>query len=402
MSAHRYRLSKDYARDAAGAVAASAHLFFYVTGTTTPLDTYSDAGLSSANTNPVVADSAGLFGDIFLGNGGPFKAVLKNSGETVTYFTEDPIYRARVWHYLAALPSVNWPGMLVVLSTDNHLYERNIADSGWNDRGDADAAINAATVTETLTGTSTAKAVTPDALAGVWQRGANLTPSGGTVTLDSGGGGVFNVAAGNFSAISSAQGGRAVLFVFGGASVITYNATSMILPGSANITTVAGDCGLFVNEAAADASGSNWRCVWFDRRSGSSVNITDHVSTQSAMETGTEITSAVTPGRVQYHPGVAKFWVNATANSTTINASHNVTSVADTATGRMTVTIATNFNTASWVCHVSIENVAAGNQMPCIESGGQAAGTVIVECRNGSAALQDPAFWHVSGFGDQA
>ena len=43
-----------------------AQLFFYEAGTTTKLDTYSNKDLTVANANPVVADSAGRFGDIWL------------------------------------------------------------------------------------------------------------------------------------------------------------------------------------------------------------------------------------------------------------------------------------------------------------------------------------------------
>ena len=43
---------------------------------------------------------------------------------------------------------------------------------------------------------------------------------------------------------------------FSGALTLTYNATSLILPGAGNITTVAGDAALFIS----DASG-NWRCL---------------------------------------------------------------------------------------------------------------------------------------------
>jgi hypothetical protein len=41
-------------------------LNFYTTGTTTPLDTYTTSALSVTNTNPVVADSNGLFASIYL------------------------------------------------------------------------------------------------------------------------------------------------------------------------------------------------------------------------------------------------------------------------------------------------------------------------------------------------
>lgn len=47
---------------------------------------------------------------------------------------------------------------------------------------------------------------------------------------------------------------------FTGALILTHNATSLILPGAANITTVAGNMGIFVSEGSG-----NWRCVSFTR-----------------------------------------------------------------------------------------------------------------------------------------
>jgi hypothetical protein len=43
-----------------------AKMYFYEPGTSTPKDTYSDEALTTPNTNPVIADSQGQFGDIFL------------------------------------------------------------------------------------------------------------------------------------------------------------------------------------------------------------------------------------------------------------------------------------------------------------------------------------------------
>lgn len=45
---------------------------------------------------------------------------------------------------------------------------------------------------------------------------------------------------------------------FAGALTLTYNATSLILPGAANITTAAGDVATFVS-----LGGGNWRCVGY-------------------------------------------------------------------------------------------------------------------------------------------
>ena len=53
---------------------------------------------------------------------------------------------------------------------------------------------------------------------------------------------------------------------FSGILTITYSATSLILPGAANITTAAGDTALFVSEG-----GGNWRCIGYDKASGQAV-----------------------------------------------------------------------------------------------------------------------------------
>jgi hypothetical protein len=52
--------------DANGVPMAGAQLQFYVTGTTTPTPAYSDATLGTPLSNPVVADSGGLFVPIWL------------------------------------------------------------------------------------------------------------------------------------------------------------------------------------------------------------------------------------------------------------------------------------------------------------------------------------------------
>lgn len=65
-------------------------LYFYATGTDTPLNTYSDSTLLIANTNPVVLDEAGRPGSIFLQNLA-YKVVLKDVDLNVIW-TMDPVY----------------------------------------------------------------------------------------------------------------------------------------------------------------------------------------------------------------------------------------------------------------------------------------------------------------------
>lgn len=76
------------------------------------------------------------------------------------------------------------------------------------------------------------------------------------------------------------------------------------------------------------------------------------VATQSDQETATSTTTAVSPGRQHFHPSAAKCWLNCD-NAGTINASYNITSITDTGTGVVTVTIATDFSSANYALTVS-------------------------------------------------
>lgn len=76
--------------DSAGAPYAGGLLYFYASGTSTPLDTYSDSSLAIPNTNPVVLDSAGAAGDVFLQDL-TYKVVLQDSN-AVQVWTADPVY----------------------------------------------------------------------------------------------------------------------------------------------------------------------------------------------------------------------------------------------------------------------------------------------------------------------
>ncbi|MDB5607776.1 MAG: hypothetical protein JWP25_4676 [Bradyrhizobium sp.] len=76
--------------DNTGLPYAGGSLTFYASGTSTPLATYSDRALSAANTNPVVLDSAGRAGNIFLQNLA-YKVVLADVNNA-TIWTADPVY----------------------------------------------------------------------------------------------------------------------------------------------------------------------------------------------------------------------------------------------------------------------------------------------------------------------
>lgn len=75
---------------------------------------------------------------------------------------------------------------------------------------------------------------------------------------------------------------------FTGILTLTHNATGLILPGSANIVTAAGDIAEFVR-----ISGSDWQCIAYHRATGLPLN----KSSQAQAEGGTDDTSVMTPLR---------------------------------------------------------------------------------------------------------
>lgn len=130
------------------------------------------------------------------------------------------------------------------------------------------------------------------------------------------------------------------------------------------------------------------------------------IATQADQETGSSVVLAVTPGRQHFHPSACKFWANVTgAGSPALSASYNVTSVADTNTGRMTVTIATDFSSAAW----SLGGTGIGSTTvtsAAMQWGvSKAAGSIEIDNSDLSATpvVEDPTVgYDIQGFGDQA
>ena len=96
-----------------------------------------------------------------------------------------------------------------------------------------------------------------------------------------------------------------------------------------------------------------------------------------ASEVATLLTSAVINSEggavtTNIAQGLCKAWINTSADGTTINESFNVTSMADTSTGRQTITIASDMANANYTVQVHVgENV---NKFTRIDS--QATGSV--------------------------
>lgn len=112
----------------------------------------------------------------------------------------------------------------------------------------------------------------------------------------------------NITAITLASG-KEMTLVFDGILTLTYNATTLILPTSANITTAAGDTAVF----RGDGSG-NVRCISYVRRTGAPLGVTYAAggvvySTASALA----VSSVGTSGAVLRSGGTgAPTWSSAT------------------------------------------------------------------------------------------
>lgn len=374
-------------------------LTFFLTGTSTPENAYSNATLSSAIANPYTTDAYGYVGEIFLSRN-RYKVVWKNAAG-VTLKTWDPVDKDKVHTRGAGFPADPHPGQIHDNTSDGHRYEYKINSAAWLDLGTTDSVGNTASVTDVRTGTSAVLFVTPDSLATIWQRGTDIA-SASTLSIPATGGNVFNVTGTTtINGISSAQGGAEVEVKFAGALTLTHDATSFILPGAANITTVAGDCARFRNEAAQDASGSNWRCMGYTRSSGSPITITDLIASQANEETGSSTSTIVTPGRQHFHASALKAYAKWNA-STTLAAGYNISSLTDNGTGDTTLNFTTSFSSADYDPACIMQRVATNScGFTAIRQGtAPTAAALRVVTQDNNAVLEDPAYAAVMVAGD--
>ena len=72
--------------DVNGNPLAGAKYEFFEPGTLVLKDTFSDKELTTPNTNPVIADASGRFGDIFIAGG--YDVTLKNADDVLIFGPE--------------------------------------------------------------------------------------------------------------------------------------------------------------------------------------------------------------------------------------------------------------------------------------------------------------------------
>ena len=97
--------------DTTGVVVPGALLNFYASGTSTRLTTYSDPLLTTPNANPVQANAAGVFPNIFLN--GNYKVVLTDSSGNQIW-TADPVFGAQGSVPISCIPSGSQYQILII------------------------------------------------------------------------------------------------------------------------------------------------------------------------------------------------------------------------------------------------------------------------------------------------
>jgi hypothetical protein len=136
-----------------------------------------------------------------------------------------------------------------------------------------------------------------------------------------------------------------------------------------------------------------------------------NVASQADMETATANNKYVSPLAANWHPGAAKCWyrVTVSAGTPTLANSWNITSITDTATGQLTVTIGTDFSGVNYAIATGVERAAtaltvANCRNDTVRNATVAAGSFIHECYDQTAttaAAVDPATWYGVCYGDQ-
>ena len=112
--------------NASGLPYSGAKLYFYTSGTTTPITVYQDAALSTPHAAPVVADSTGSFAEIFV-NTDPFKFVLNTSaGSLIESVDAIPLNAAAALDAdLTAIAALSSTG-IAVRSASNTWVQRTV------------------------------------------------------------------------------------------------------------------------------------------------------------------------------------------------------------------------------------------------------------------------------------
>lgn len=166
--------------------------------------------------------------------------------------------------------------------------------------------------------------------------------------------------------LGTIQAGTRRVVVFDGILLLTHNATSLILPTAANITTAAGDCAEFESEGSG-----NWKCVLYQRASGAAL------------------VSSYTP------PQTAYAYVTVSAGTATMAKQSGFTSITRTGAGTFTCVMSSAMPDANYrVLAMTSATLSAGQQGEWVfedtAAGSRTTTTFYLRSRGDNAGGQDP------------
>lgn len=195
--------------------------------------------------------------------------------------------------------------------------------------------------------------------------------------------------------LGTVQAGTIRFVRFTGILTLTHNGTSLILPTTANITTAANDRAIF-----ASLGSGNWICLAYQKADGTPLVSTLDFASQAEMEAASSTTKAASPGRTQYHPGVAKAWAVLDGTGTiSLLASHNVSGVVDDNTGLYTFQWDTDFSSANYSIQATALHPTKALMCTVVS---QLAGSCQIRVTENASGDVDVDMLHVVAFGDQA
>lgn len=193
-----------------GDPASGAKIYVYLKNTTTPTPMYTNISGATPATNPIIADADGRF-RVYFNDATNYSIRAKTSDDATTILEAD---------ITAGVLSIE-------------LVFGQIWHADWSQP-----------LAEPLSWTDIASAATVD----LGAAGANNIRITGTTTI---------------TAFGTAMDGLERTVRFAGALTLTHNATSLILPGAANITTAAGDTAI-----VKSLGGGNWVCLMYQPAEG--------------------------------------------------------------------------------------------------------------------------------------
>jgi len=286
-------------------------VYTYLSGGNTPATTWTDSTGNTENQNPVVLDSRGE-ASIWFTPGTEYRITVTDSVGGAIYGPIDNIAGS-------VTPSAYFATIMTGTS-QTEVFDDVVAPGG------------------TITGTILMSGAALNMAAPVTVASATSTPIGAAASNNVTVSGVATI-----TSFDNVTAGIIRYVTFSGILTLTYNATSMILPSAASITTAAGDVGLFQSLGSG-----NWKCLVYQRADGTAVAGTQAVASQAQMETATSLVTMVTPGRTQYHPGVAKAWIVYNGATDSVLASYNMDAPTKNGTGDYSFTFTTDMSSANY------------------------------------------------------